>query len=84
MGEKKTGTITHFFKKALVAAIEITDGTLKIGDTIHIKGATTDFQMTIDSMQIDRNPVNEASVGQSIGIKVPSPVRVGDDVFLPE
>jgi translation initiation factor IF-2 len=66
----------------MVAGIDITDGVLKVGDKIHIKGATTDFEMTIDSMQIDRNPVDEATAGQSIGIKVPDAVRDGDDVFL--
>ena len=82
MEEKKIGYVTHFFNKIMVAGIEITDGTLKVGNTIHVKGATTDFEMSIDSMQIDRNHVEEATVGQSIGIKVPDAVREGDDVFL--
>ena len=82
MEEKQVGKVTHFFKKIMVAGIDITDGTIKVGDTIHIKGATTDFEMTIDSMQIDRDPVQEATVGQSIGIKVPDAVRDGDGVFM--
>jgi putative protease len=82
MEEKEIGKVTHFFKKIMVAGIEITSGKIKVGDKIHIKGSTTDFEMAIDSMQIDRDPVEEATVGQSIGIKVPEPVREGDTVFL--
>ena len=82
MAEKQVGRVTHFFGKIMVAGIEITDGKLKVGDKIHIKGATTDFEMAVDSMQIDRNPVTEVTPGQSIGVKVPDAVREGDEVFL--
>jgi len=82
MEEKEIGKVTHFFKKIMVAGIEITAGKLKVGDKIHIKGSTTDFEMAVGSMQIDRDPVEEATTGQSIGIKVPEPVREGDTVFL--
>lgn len=82
MEEQKVGKVTNFFKKIMVAGIDITDGSVKVGDKIHIKGATTDFEMVIESMEIDRNPVEEATAGQSIGIKVPDAVRDGDDVFL--
>ncbi len=81
MEEKKVAMVTHFFKKVMAAGIEITDDSLKVGDRIRIKGATTDFEMSIDSMEIDRDPVEEATVGQSIGIKVPELVREGDEVY---
>ena len=82
MDEKPVGKVTHFFNKIMVAGIDITSGKLKVGNKIHIKGTTTDFEMLVDSMQIDRNPVEEATAGQSIGIKVPAPVREGDEVFV--
>jgi translation initiation factor IF-2 len=82
MEEKLIGKVTHFFGKIMVAGIEITDDKISVGGKIHVKGATTDFEMTIGSMQIDKNPVEEATVGQSIGIKVPEAVREGDEVFL--
>ena len=71
----------QFFAKPCVAAIEITAGTLSIGDTIKIKGATTDFEQKIESMEIDRQPVPSASTGQSVGIKVKERVRPHDKVF---
>jgi putative protease len=83
-GEKKQiGTISHFFSKISVAAIELT-GTLKVGDTISIEGATTDLEQKIDSMQIENESLDEANAGQAVGIKVKDRVRVGDRVFLIE
>jgi putative protease len=64
----------------VVAAIEIT-GSLKVGDRIHIKGHTTDVEMTVASMQIDNKDVAEAKKGQPVGIKVPDRVRGGDTVY---
>ena len=73
--------MTIFFAKPCVAAIDITSGTLAIGDTIAIKGATTNFEQKIESMEIDRKPVQTASAGQSVGIKVKDRVRPHDRVF---
>ena len=80
-GELKIGKITHYFSKVQVAAIELTDGELTVGDTVHIKGHTSDFTQRIDSMQIDRVDVPSASKGQSIGVRVSQHARVGDEVF---
>ena len=82
MAEKKIGKVTHFFNHLSVAAIEITEGELKVGDTIHIVGHTSDFLQKVNSMQIERESVEKVIVGQSIGIKVDEPVRQHDDVFL--
>jgi len=79
--EAEVGKVTIFFAKPSVAAVEITSGTISIGDTIRIRGATTDFEQKIDSMEIDRNPVPSASSGQSVGIKVKERVRPHDKVF---
>jgi len=81
MAEKKVGEVIKFFAKPSVAAIKITEGTLTIGDTILIKGHTTDFQEEVKSMQIDNVPVEKAEAGQLIGIKVKDRVREGDTVY---
>lgn len=81
-GEKKLiGKVTHYFGKISVAGIELSD-TLKVGDTISIEGATSDFEEQINSMQIDNNSVTEAGAGDLIGIKVKDKARVGDSVYL--
>jgi hypothetical protein len=81
MAEQLIGKVTHYFGKAGVAAIEITDGELGIGDTIHIQGHTSDFYLTVESMQIDRAPVQTAKAGDKIGIKVAEHARENDRVF---
>ena len=82
MPEEKVGKIVKFFAKPGVAALEITDGTLSVGDRIRIKGHTTDFEDTITSMQEENNPVEKAVPGQMIGIKVNERVREHDIVYV--
>jgi len=82
MGETEIGAVTHYFNHINVAAINITAGELKVGDTIHIKGHTSDFTTTIESMQIEHQQVQTAKPGDSIGIKVPEHARQHDQVFL--
>jgi translation elongation factor EF-1alpha len=81
MAEQLIGTVTHYFGKANVAAIKITEGELRVGDTIHIVGHTSDFTQTIESMQIDRAPVEVAKVGDEIGLKVSEHAREHDNVY---
>jgi putative protease len=81
MPESKVGEVVKFFAKPGVAAVVITDGSLKAGDTIHFKGHTTDFTQPVDSMQIDNRPVEEAAVGDDVGIKVADRVRPGDIAY---
>jgi len=80
MPEEAIGKVSDFFARPVVAGIEMT-GTLKVGDRIHIKGHTTDIELTIDSMQIDNVNVQEAKSGDAVGIKVSDRVRRGDVVY---
>jgi translation initiation factor IF-2 len=80
MAEQEIGKVMDFFARPVVAGIDIT-GTVKVGDTIHIKGHTTDIEMVVASMQIDNKNVDEAKKGESVGIKVPDRVRAGDTVY---
>ncbi len=68
--EREIGFVEHWFSKVMVAGIKITNGPLKVGDTIHIKGHTSDFTMTVQSMQIDNRDVEEVETGADIGIRV--------------
>ena len=80
MAEKEIGTVSDFFAHPVVAGIELT-APLKIGDRIRIRGHTTDLEMTVESMQINNRPVNQAGPGDSVGIKVPDRVRAHDTVY---
>ena len=81
MAEVELGRVSHYFGKIGVAGIEITQDTLAVGDTIHIKGHTSDFTQKVDSMQIDGRFVEEATAGESVGIKVAEHAREHDTVY---
>ena len=80
MAEEEIGRVMDFFAKPVVAGIDLT-GTLKVGDTIHIHGATTDMELVVGSMQVDNVNVDEGKAGDQIGIKVADRVRRGDKVY---
>ncbi len=80
MPEEVIGKVNDFFARPVVAGIELT-GTIKLGDKIHIKGHTTDMELTVDSMQINNVDVKEAKTGDNVGIKVSDRVRRGDTVY---
>ena len=75
------GEVTHYFSKVKAAVIKIKKGPVNTGDIIYIKGHTTDFEQKISSMQIDCQPVNKASRGKEVGVRVKRRVRVGDVVY---
>jgi len=81
MEEEKIGFVSNYYKKISVAAVEITNGTVSLGDTLHFLGHTTDFVSTVDSMEIEHQSVTEAKKGDSIGIKISEKVRKGDKVY---
>jgi hypothetical protein len=84
MGEKKqVGVITRYFHKIGVAAIMLED-TLNVGSKISIEGATTNLEMTVNSMQVDRVDIESGSKRQEIAIKVADRVRENDIVYLVE
>jgi translation initiation factor IF-2 len=84
MAEVEIGKVVHYFSKAGVAAIQVTQDVLRVGDTIHVKGHTSDFTQKIDSMQVDNQSVSEAAAGQSIGLRVKDHAREHDAVYRVE
>ena len=80
MPEVEIGKVSVFFAKPVVAGIELA-AELKTGDRLHIKGHTTDLEMTVGSMQIDNANVESAGAGKEVGVKVPDRVRPGDTVY---
>jgi hypothetical protein len=74
------GHIAHFFSKINVAVLELTLP-LAVGDRILVKGPSTDFEQTVESMQIDRKPIQRAEGGQSIGLRIAQQVKEKDVVY---
>jgi putative protease len=79
---KEIGKVTHYFTKISVAVVEL-KAPLSVGDKIRIVGPTTDFEQTVESMEIEHQNVKTAKAGQSIGLKVKEHVRETDTVYKP-
>jgi putative protease len=77
---EEIGKIAHFFSKINVAVVELT-APINVGDKIRVMGPTTDFEQTVDSMQIEHENVKTANKGQSVGLKVKDRVRENDTVY---
>jgi putative protease len=82
MEEIPVGKVEKFFGKISVAAIKVTAGELKVGDKIHIKGHTTDFEQTVDSMQVEHATVQKVVPGDEVGIKTKEKVHENDTVYV--
>jgi len=79
--EERIGVVRKYFAKVGVAAVELTAGPLNVGDTIHIKGHTTDFEERVDSLEVDHQAVERAGAGSLVGLKVRERVREHDVVY---
>jgi putative protease len=74
------GHVTHFFSKISVAVVELMLP-LSVGDRILVKGPSTDFEQTVESMQMEGKSIPRAEGGQSIGLKVVQPAKEKDVVY---
>jgi putative protease len=80
MAEELVGTITHYFAKPEVGVVKL-NVEVKLGDVLHFRGHTTDFQQELTSMQVDHAPVDTAAAGSEVAFKVGQRVRQGDEVY---
>jgi len=79
--EKQIGIITHFFDKIGVAVIKLS-APLKVGDQIRIEKNDGDFTQLVESIQVDKKPIESAKKGDDVGLKVSENVKEGNKVFL--
>jgi putative protease len=79
---ERIGIVTHYFSNISVAVIKIESGHLRVGNTIHIRGHTTDFKQRIDSIQVEHKPVQEVGPNDDFGLKVSQHAREHDVVYL--
>ena len=80
-GEERVGTVTHYYSHLSVAVVRLDSGSLRVGDTIHITGHTSDFRQRVESMEIEHQPVSEVSAGQEFGLRVTEHARDNDTVY---
>ena len=83
--EKKVyvGKVINYYSRIGVAEVKLETGELKLGDTIHIIGKKTGVvRQKVESMQMDRKPLEKVQAPAVIGLKVVEKVRPGDKVYL--
>ena len=78
---EKIGEVTHYFPHVKAAAVKLLKSGLRVGDSVYIKGHTTDFKERVLSIQLDHATIPEGKKGQEIGLLVKSRVRQGDKVY---
>ena len=76
------GKVVHYFPHVKAAVVKVDKKKLSVGDTIRIKGHTTDFTEKIGSMQVEHEVVESVSKGAEAAIKVKKKVRRRDKVYL--
>jgi putative protease len=81
MAEDQVAVVVNFYAKPSVAAIQVTSGSIKKGDLLKYKGHTTDHSEEVISMEIENQPIEEAKVGDQVGVKVKEKVREKDKVY---
>jgi putative protease len=79
--EMLVGKVAHYYPRIAVAALNL-EYPLHVGDRIHVIGHTTNFEETVDSMEIDHQRVREASAGEDVAIGVVDKVRDGDKIYV--
>ena len=77
MSEREIGKVTHYFSRIGVVGVTLTDR-LRVGDSIHVKGHTTDFTATVDRMQVEHKDVQDAGPGDDVAVHVPQRAREHD------
>ena len=80
MDERLLGTVTHYFGKLAVAVLDL-KAPLTVKDLVAFRGATTNFEQEIESIQVDHQSIEVGGVGQEVAVKVKDKVRVGDTIF---
>lgn len=77
---EEIGKIAMFFAKPSAAVVQLS-APIRIGETIYVKGHTTDFHQVVESMQVERQAIQAASAGQSVGIQMKDRCRKHDVVY---
>ncbi len=79
---ERIGVVTHYFSHLSVAVLRLESGArLRVGDTIHFKGHTTDFSQRVESLEVDHQPAAEVGPTDDFGLKVIAHAREHDVVY---
>jgi hypothetical protein len=74
------GKVVHYYDRIQVAIVQLR-GSLKVGDKILFKKGEREFVQTIRSIQVHHQPLQSASAGQVVGLKVAHIAPEGTHLF---
>jgi putative protease len=78
---RRIGVVTHYYEHAGACVVSLDAGGLRVGDTIHIRGHTTDFYQRVERIERDHAAVDTARSGEEVGVQVSQRVRSHDVVY---
>lgn len=81
--DKEIGKVIHYFDKAMVAVIRLTDG-LKVGESVKFVHGENEFSQAIDSMEVEHKKIQSAGKGDEVAVKVEQKAKEGTRVFKVE
>lgn len=76
------GKVVHYYDKLGVAIIDLASGGLKVGDEVKFKRGDEEFSQKVESLQVEHQDVEKVKKGDSFGVKVDKPTKVGTQVYL--
>lgn len=80
-GEQRVGVVRHYYSHLSVAIVKLESGQLQVGDTIHIKGHTSDIRQKVESMEFEHQRIEQVRAGQEFGLGVVDHAREHDVVY---
>jgi len=78
--EKQIGVVSNYFEHVGVAVLKLS-GNLKVGDVLKFVGGEVDYDMPVESIQVNKENVDSAKKGDEVGIKVKEKVRKDYKVY---
>ena len=72
----------HYYDKLGVAIIDLEKGRLEVGMEVKFKRGEEEFTQKIESLQVEHDSVDSVKKGDSFGVKVDKPTKVGTEVYL--
>ena len=82
MEERRVGRVVNFFRRPMAAAVLVEQGSLAVGDVLHVRGRVTDLYLRVDSLEVGRRPVSSVRAGQIAGVGLPHRVSRKDAVYV--
>jgi hypothetical protein len=76
----EVGVVVHWFPRASAAVVALSHP-IHVGDTIHVRGHSTDFVQQVASLALDGAPVREGAPPQALGVRLDARARPGDRVY---